>query len=98
MSDSPKRLLFDECIGKPVMLQLLPLVSPGLEVHHLVDKFARGEKDEDWDREREDEAQPEGGIAPRLKGAGIGHRAEERPHERPTATGAHGRRCRERRG
>lgn len=48
MSAPPKRLLFDECIGKPVMLQLLPLVSPGLEVHHLVDKFKRGEQDEDW--------------------------------------------------
>ncbi len=48
MSEPVRRLLFDECIGKPVMRQLLPLVSPNLEVHHLVDKFAQGEKDEDW--------------------------------------------------
>ena len=47
MSD-PKRYLFDECIGKPVMQKLKLLVSENIEFQHIVDKFASGEKDEDW--------------------------------------------------
>ena len=48
MSNPVRRLLFDECVGKPVMLKLQEFVPPGVELHHIIDKYAAGDKDEDW--------------------------------------------------
>lgn len=46
--NAPPRFLFDECIGKPAMLQLHELVGGGFEFVHLSDRFAAGTKDNDW--------------------------------------------------
>ncbi len=48
MTDPVRRLLFDECIGKPVMVKVRDLIPPGIEFYHIVDKYTAGEKDEDW--------------------------------------------------
>ncbi len=48
MSTPARRLLFDECIGKPVMTKLRGLIPVEIELQHLADKFAKGDKDEDW--------------------------------------------------
>lgn len=48
MSDPVRRLLFDECIGRPVMEKLRELVPQGIEFYHIVGKYTAGDKDEDW--------------------------------------------------
>jgi hypothetical protein len=45
---SEGRFLFDECIGKPLMLELQSMVAPDSEFRHIVDTFRAGEKDEIW--------------------------------------------------
>lgn len=40
--------LFDECIGKPVMLQLRQLVSTDSQFVHICDYYRQGIKDTDW--------------------------------------------------
>lgn len=48
MSHPVRRLLFDECIGRPVMAQLYDFVPQEVELHHIIDKYTAGDKDEDW--------------------------------------------------
>lgn len=52
MSGRPVRLLFDECVGRPVVARLMdfvgPAAPPGFEIHHVLDLAPSGTRDEDW--------------------------------------------------
>ena len=44
----PRRFLFDECIGMPIMVTIHQLVYSELTFDHICEKHFSGVKDEDW--------------------------------------------------
>ncbi|MBL8868066.1 MAG: hypothetical protein JNK93_21145 [Planctomycetia bacterium] len=46
--NGPSHFLFDECIGKPLMLQLRQIVATESEFVHICDYYRQGIKDAEW--------------------------------------------------